>query len=259
MPPDPLYTSENTKFAYQLNWSLTLFWKDNAPADSWFADLREATEKDGVRILEMSHPTPRCTQFFVSTRPETAPHKVPWSVKGRLQYLVRSERPNALQRNFDLRSVGSTTREKAEAYVASQLQHHWKDNAIVRAEYADLQFVDPEVDLGSPRFSAHARFWCNLQLTFVCDWRQHALNLDAGLRVHWMLRNAVAKHGHLLSRLAILPDHLHLVLGIKTSEPPATVALSYLNNLAYVLDMRKVFMPGAFIGTVGEYDLGAIR
>ncbi|WP_425615008.1 hypothetical protein NA78x_004895 [Anatilimnocola sp. NA78] len=136
---EPLYTPENVHFAFQLNWSLSLFWKVIPPAvESWLASLRVATEQDGTRILELSWPTPQCSQFLVSTLPETLPQAIPWSVKGRLQHLIREQHPASFQRNFDLRSLGSPTREKSEAYVASQLQHHAAADSTLRAKFADL-------------------------------------------------------------------------------------------------------------------------
>jgi hypothetical protein len=63
---------------------------------------------------------------------------------------------------------------------------------------------------------------------------------------------------HLLSRLALLPDHIHSVLGIATDESPVEVALSYMNNIAFVYEMRDILIKSCFIGTFGVYDLGAI-
>ena len=50
---EPLYTPQNTKPAYQLNWGLTIFWRQS-PIDegNWLADLQEATEPDGVRVIK---------------------------------------------------------------------------------------------------------------------------------------------------------------------------------------------------------------
>ena len=47
----PLYTPDNTSSAFELNWGLTLFWRD-APVreDLWLAELQAATEPDGVRV-----------------------------------------------------------------------------------------------------------------------------------------------------------------------------------------------------------------
>jgi hypothetical protein len=48
--PAPIYTVENCRPAFQLNWSLTLFWKEPVQSDEWFPELKDATEKDHVRL-----------------------------------------------------------------------------------------------------------------------------------------------------------------------------------------------------------------
>ena len=73
-----------------------------------------------------------------------------------------------------------------------------------------------------------------------------------------LLKSSRAK-GHRLTQAAILADHLHLVLGCQLTESPLQVALGYLNNLAYAQGMRAVYQKGFYAGTVGEYDLAAIR
>ena len=39
--PTPIYTTENSKAAYQLNWSLALFWREPITAADWLTDLRQ--------------------------------------------------------------------------------------------------------------------------------------------------------------------------------------------------------------------------
>ena len=73
-----------------------------------------------------------------------------------------------------------------------------------------------------------------------------------------LLRVSRAKE-HLLFRAAVLPDHVHLMIGCGINESPLDVGLSYLNNLAFVCGMRPVFKFSLFLGTFGEYDLGSIR
>jgi hypothetical protein len=73
-----------------------------------------------------------------------------------------------------------------------------------------------------------------------------------------LLQASVAK-GHLPSRAGFLPDHIHCLLAWNLAEAPADVALAYLNNLAFVCGMKPVFKFSCFIGTCGEYDLGAIQ
>ena len=50
--PVAIYTADNCKTAFQLNWALSLFWHAPANGCDWLAELQAATEADGVRILK---------------------------------------------------------------------------------------------------------------------------------------------------------------------------------------------------------------
>jgi REP element-mobilizing transposase RayT len=108
---EPIYTPDNTKPAYQLNWGLTVFWRQTPiPEDHWLAAIQQSIEPDGVRILKHRVTSNDASQFFVSTQPHVAPSALIRSVKGRLQHLIRQRVPKALQRNYCLRSIGSAKR-----------------------------------------------------------------------------------------------------------------------------------------------------
>lgn len=254
---EPIYTATNTTPAWQLDWVLTVFWRAAPFADDWLDELRAAVELDGIRLLGHQFVNADRSQFLVSTLPAVKPIEVVHRIKGRLQHFVRKRWPQAFRRNYDLHSIGSTRREKAEAYVASQLEHHGVSDTL-RVRLIDLQLVAPEIDLSRPRFTAHGRFRCNLHL--VCAHAQHASDQQSGKwdAIRQMIRNVASAKGHLLSRLGLLPDHVHLVLGFNPHESPLEVGLSYMNNIAFVYQMQPVLMPSCFLGTVGEYDLGAI-
>ncbi len=91
----PIYTVANCKAAYQLNWASSLFWHGSVADAAWLPELQAATEADGVRVLEHRFAKPGVSQLLVSSRPDVAPQRVVWSVKGRLQHLVRREHPKA--------------------------------------------------------------------------------------------------------------------------------------------------------------------
>lgn len=256
---EPIYTAENCRLHYELRWSLTLFWKTAPETEDWLAELQTLTEADGVRILEHRFSQPDCSLFLVSTLPHVRPSVIPWSIKGRLQKIVRSRWPVAFQRNYDLRSIGSTKRDKLEAYVASQVEHHMADDPALGAVFSDLQIINPDVALSQPRFTAHARYWANLHLVLVHDWRHCETRPEVWIAVRDMLRRASNAKHHLLSRVGIVPDHIHLTLGIHPQESPLDVGLSYLNNLAYAQGFKPVFMSGFYVATFGEYDLGAVQ
>src|SRR5262249_40421641 len=97
-----------------------------------------------------------------------------------------------------------------------------------------------------------------LHLVFVTEGRWRETDDLLLRRMRTMLLAASQKKGHLLSRGAVLPDHIHLMMGCPLEESPAEVAASYMNNLAYLWGMRPIFMFSGFLGTFGEYDRGAI-
>ncbi len=93
----PLYTPDNTKAAYELNWGLTVFWRTTPVPDSlWLAALQQATEADGVRIIKHAWTTGDASQFFISTKPHVPPQELIRSVKGRLQHEIGSLRPQGV-------------------------------------------------------------------------------------------------------------------------------------------------------------------
>jgi REP element-mobilizing transposase RayT len=124
---------------------------------------------------------------------------------------------------------------------------------------AELQFHDPVIDLSSVRRSAHGQFVYNLHLVFVHRDRLSDVRPQYLHDIQSMLKRAAAHHKHLLADAGILSDHIHLAIGCDVNESPQEVALRYLNNLAYSQGMKAAYQYGAYVGTFGDYDLGAIR
>jgi REP element-mobilizing transposase RayT len=114
--------------------------------------------------------------------------------------------PNAFRRNYSLRSIGSTKRDKVEAYLASQLEHHPMADERVQERLAEYQIHDPKVDLSDERQTSHAIYWYNLHLVFVMRDREMHLAHGELSAMREMIRGAAKSKGHLLSRAAILPD-----------------------------------------------------
>ena len=82
--PVALYTAGNCRFAYQLNWSLSVFASAALPDKSlWLDPLKAATEGDGVRVLEHRMRGNSSHQFLLSTQPQISPSQAIRSVKGR--------------------------------------------------------------------------------------------------------------------------------------------------------------------------------
>ena len=258
--PEPLYTPENCSPAYQLRWSLALFPRaELRPSDAWLDELKQASEADGVRVLECHRRAIDVWQFLLSTQPTVAPPQIVKSCKGRLQHLLQSTLPKAFQRNFSLTSLGDANRSAVEKYVSEQLGHHSVADPRVADRLQRYQLHFQEVDLSQPCFSNHGRYLYNLHLVLVHAkrWRQASeefldITRDTVLK-------AARKKGHRLARVAILADHLHMVFGASYDQTPEEIALAYLNNLAYAHGKRAVYKYGYYVGTFGEYDMDAVR
>jgi len=255
----PLYTSSNCKPAYQLRWSLALFCSvELPPIKAWLSQLSEAVERDGVRVLD--HDQQNTVLFFLlSTKPTATPPEIVKSVKGRLQHILQRSAPKAFRRNFSLSSIGEASREVIEEYVASQLGHHPMADPRVEARFKDFQFVFPDVDLSAEQFSSHGRYVYCLHLALVHEARWREVREKQLSITRDMFFKAARDKGHKLSRLALLPDHLHATLGCRFNESPEEVALGYMNNLAFAHGMKPIFCNSYYVGTFGDYDMGAIR
>ncbi|HEX7380094.1 MAG TPA: hypothetical protein VF278_23435 [Pirellulales bacterium] len=258
--PQPIYTADNCKAAYQLNWSLTVFWNASPPPDSeWLSPLREATKPDGVHLLEHRLTDTNASQFLISTHPETAPPDAVRSVKGRLQYLVRGKIPKAFRRNYGLWSVGGANWNTIDRYIADQTRHHPMADPRVQEQFEALAIDGDKEALAQPRTSGHAQFCYNLHLVFVGRDRGFEVRPRVLEARRAMLLAVASKKGHLIGTGRIVADHLHVALGCRLSESPQEVALAYMNNLAYAVGMKPVFQYGFYAGTFSRYDLDAIR
>ena len=256
----PLYTPENTTAAYQLNWSVALFGTGELPSsDFWMENLKISTESDGVRILEHHEAAAHVSLFLVSAKPNVSPSQIVRSVKGRWQYLIRELTPKAFRRNYSISSVGEATSDVLERYVARQPQNHPMADADVQLRIEALQFHDASVNLGADRISSHGRFIYSLQVVLENESGWNEIRKDVLIRSSKMIIDSAAKHGWGLARIGMVSNHVHVLLTADVTESPESVAISLMNNLAYVQGMRRVLRFSYYIGTFGVYDRAAIR
>jgi REP element-mobilizing transposase RayT len=257
---NPIYTADNTNAAFQLNWSVALFGKTDLPdPKAWITELKVATEGDGVRILEHHQPSANVVHFLVSTTPVLCPSEIVRSVKGRLQYLVRDRLPKAFRRNYYIGSVGEANCDVLDQYIARQTSKHPMADPEIQERLERFQFHNPAVDLGAKRTGNYGQFVHSLQIVLrtADGWHEVRESVLAGKQK--MILNAANKKNWLVSRIGILSDHMHLLLGVGNTESPQSVAISLLNNLAFVQEMKPVFRYSYYAGTFGGYDRGAIR
>lgn len=128
----------------------------------------------------------------------------------------------------------------------------------VQASLARFQLSFPSVDLSIARFSSHGRYLYNLHIVLVHNERWREFREDQFTITRDMIVRIASKKEHLLSRAAVLSDHIHLVVGCPTDCSPSDIALGYLNNLAFAHDMQPRYSFGYYVGTCGQYDMGTV-
>jgi REP element-mobilizing transposase RayT len=261
--PEPLYRPEHLRAAYQLRYGWS-GWPSPPPFSSnllasVLSDLAPAWEKDGLRLLEAS-PAAEQLQLTLSTTPQVSPVMLAGRVKGRIQHHCRRRgTPIHFSRKLAIRSLGDATRAQVEAYVRNQ---------VPKAALADEQFrklltaftvVPPQVDLSQPTESRSGRYWYDLHLVLVVSGRYRIGEATTLAKIRDTVFRICAKNGYAASTVAVLPDHLHLAVRGAIRQSPEEIALSFLNNLAYVLGQRPWWEAGYYAGTFGEYGMAAVR
>ena len=122
-----------------------------------------------------------------------------------------------------------------------------------------MQREFPDVDLHTPCNSAHGQYITAIHLVLVHSERWRTVDVEFLSVTRDAVIATAAKKGHRISSFRILPDHLHAVLGIGYETSPGDVVLSYMNNIAYRHGMMRHWMDSFYVGTVGPYDMAAVR
>jgi REP element-mobilizing transposase RayT len=238
------WPTNGTQFPRQMEQQLA------TPAEAW--------EADGLRLLESRFFPERVLMTF-SVKPAVAPAFFTGRVKGRLQHaLAGAGLYVKFRRKLAMQSIGENHREDVEAYIANQVaRESWADPRTAEV-LARFTIHNRHVDLSAPTETTSGRYWYNLHLVLVTEerWRNTEdswLNKirDQSLRI-------AEKKGYAISRLSLMPDHLHMSLRGNIEHSPEQVALAFQNNLAHILRTRA-WRDTYYVGTFGEYDMNAVR
>lgn len=264
MHSEPIYTPENVRApAYHLRYTWSGWPSEGAfppaPADHFWTDVDAAWESDGIRRL-ITNWTPTLIQFTFSVRPTVSPVFFAGRVKGRLQHALRRSNLDVnFSRKLAVRTIGDNHRAEVEAYIRNQVKNEELADPRFKEFLESLVFVDPDVDLSQPSESLSGRYWYNLHLVLVMGGRYRIGDQQRLLLLRERCPQIAVKKGHGLSRLAILPDHLHMALRGNIEHSPEQIALAYMNNLAFSMGQQAIWEFGYYVGSFSEYDMGAVR
>ena len=264
MKPNPPYRPDDVTPAYQLRYNWTGWPSANTsfpaePGDAFFADLADAWESDGIRLLDRRWSDDEI-HLLTSVTPDVPPETFVARSKGRLQYALRqNETPTSFARNYAMRTVGDTTRAAVEGYLEKQIAKEGLADPAFEEDLEAFTIRDRSVDLSEPVATDSGRYWYNLHLVLVIRDRFRVTD-DGWLgEIRDVCRAVADKKRHRLSTLAVVPDHVHMALGGRLEQAPEEIALAYMNNVAHVLGQTRLWMDSYYVGGFGEYDMWAVR
>ena len=223
----------------------------SAPAKGW--------EEDGLRLLEASF-SPECVLMTFSVKPHVSPLLFTGRVKGRLQYALRGAGLRVkFSRKVAMQSIGENHREDVEEYIANQIANEsWADPRMMEV-LAPFTVTNPDVDLSAPTETTSGRYWYNLHLVLVTEGRWRNSNVPWLAKIRDQSFAIAERKGHGISRLSVMPEHVHFSMRGNLEHSPEQIALAFQNNLAYCLARCRVWRETYYVGTFGEYDMNAVR
>jgi REP element-mobilizing transposase RayT len=216
-------------------------------------------EADGLRLLE-AKVQPDVLLVLFSGTPMVSAKFLATRAKGRLDHALRQMGcPVVFSRKVAVRTVGDANRQTIDSYLAAQAVRGDFVEPAFAAKLNSVALHDPKVDLSQPQELAHSRYWNSLQLVLVTESRQSLRHLEVLAQLVEFSRRVARAKGYRLSRAAPMLDHLHLTLSIPPDVSPLEAVFAYQNNLAYLLNLGRIWKETFYVGTFGEYGMGAIR
>jgi REP element-mobilizing transposase RayT len=215
-------------------------------------------QQDGLELLE-SRWSAEQLQMLFAVSPKVSPMLLAARAKGRLDHALRKAGlPIAFSRKVSVRAVGENTRCDVEGYIERQVEREQLADPRFERALQELQYVDQRLDLSQPAASSHGRYWYNLHLVLVTDGRWRIRDVNRLRQLRDATLKIAAKKQHAVSRLSVMPDHLHVALRPQIADSPLDVAYAYLNNLTYLLNCGRIWQEGYYLGTFGEYTTHVI-
>ncbi len=277
MPPSPFFTAGNTTSRYELRFHFGWYTSRRKPL---FADestsnlikqtLEDVAQRNELHLLE-SEIEPTVMRVLLSLRPETAPSAVTRSVKGNIATQVRQRLgiKKLWSRGWFTRSNGHVTNEAVRQYIASQYEH------LVAAPIDEPEKVlmagwHNPADACQIRTSAHAAFEYNVHVVLVTRRRFDFLDLEVAEHLVQYFRRVCDKKQWQLWEIEIVWNHVHLFLGLNPTDAADGVALSLMNNSAWMLHdryaaaikmdaMTGIWQPSYYVGTTGSATTSQVK
>jgi REP element-mobilizing transposase RayT len=258
----PIYTSESVQRVFNLKYSWSGWLREAAPyrlpIEEHAQLLLPVWQEDGIRLESFRCQGNMLLAVF-DAQPSISPVIACRKIKGRLDHSLRQDGATRFSRKVSFRSLGVNTRDVVESYVARQVR---------KSNYGDPRFreflseftVMGKADLADPYQGASSNYWYNLHLVIALHDRSYPVTRPENfVKLRDACFQIAKKKGYVISCLSIMPDHIHLALRGNVEHSPEEIALSFMNNLSFVLGFNRIWSEEYYAGTFSEYDVRAVK
>src|SRR5258705_3934241 len=179
--------------------------------------------------------------------------------------LERHRTKSLLARGYFARTAGKVKLDLARKYVETQVSHHgYKGRWTKALKFRNFAFKSPAFDL------PHCLCKLDYHVVLVTEHRKALFDEAIAPGLFNYVMSIGDKHGFVIDRIGLLPDHMHLVLEAMPSVSINECVLAILNNTRYwmeknysgvlkQIDAREVWHPSFYAGSVGEYSTAQVK
>ena len=257
--PKPMYTPKSVTPVSRLGYDCTVWLSDGQIFPPGTLDVIRQTaslwKADGL-VLDEHFVKGDKAQILFSARHDVAPVIFVARIKGRLQHALRQNgTPVKFSRKVAFRCLGENTSKIVTGYLRKQVSKEGFIDPRFEKRMQKFTVVHDDVDLSEPFASVRGRYWYNLHLVLVVDGRMQFKITEPLAKLRDGCLRIARQKGYRLKSVAVMLEHIHISLGGVPEHSPEDIALTFMNNLVWLLGRNRIWQDGYYVGTFSEYTL----
>ncbi len=257
--PKPMYTPESVIPVARLQYDCTAWLSGGQTFPACTLDvIRQTTdlwESDGLTLGEHCVAGDK-VQILFSARHDVTPVVFAARIKGRLQHALRQRgTPVKFSRKVAFRCLGDNTSEVVTGYLRKQVSKEGFVDPRFEKHMEEYTVVRDNVDLSKPATTVRGRYWYNLHLVLVVDGRVQFKMTEPLAKLRDGCLRIAKQKGYRLKSVAVMLEHIHISLGGVPDHSPEDIALTFMNNLVWIMGRNRIWQDGYYVGTFSEYTL----
>jgi len=257
--PQPMYTQGGVTPVVHLNYDCTVWLSgEQAFPPCTLEIIRKISplwQEDGLMLGEHRVCGDK-VQILFSARHDVAPVVFAARIKGRLQHALRQNgTPVKFSRKVAFRCLGNNTSDVVTGYLRKQVSKEGFVDPRFEKRMQEFTVVRDDVDLAEPFATVRGRYWYNLHLVLVVDGRVQFKMTEPLAKLRDGCLRIASQKGYRLKSVAVMLEHIHISLGGVPDHSPEEIALTFMNNLVWIMGKNRIWKDEYYVGTFSEYAL----